>query len=679
MINISSWLKINKSNIYRVVVFILTSICIVYMLPKKGKFKYNFGKGKPWQYENLYAPFDFAILKSEEDLAEEKQQIKDNNIPIFEFDSAIVKTVFEIANERFDTTFDSLTTKKKKSKLYKTVVASLKTVYDKGLYNKSNSYDPNKLIYLKKENTVVEVPYGSVFKKEDITSVINKAIDQKDSVYKNKLTALLFDVIQPNVSLNEELTQKALDQELSKVLASRGSVKKDTRIIAKGEEVDLETFQILRSLQNEFEAKIWSENNQTWIVFGYSVLVSLAILMLFLFIQQYRVEVFESLKTIFFIVFNILLMVFLTTTVVKYNPDYVYIVPVAILPLIVKAFSDARLGLFTHIITILILSFIVPNSEEYMFLQIIAGIVTILTSAELYKRANLFISVGKITVVYIISYIAFHVIQEGGISTITEPLAIFVLCGFATLIVHPLIYGFEKIFGLVSDVSLLELSDTNSKLLKKLSNEAPGTFYHSLNVANIAEACANAIGANTMLVRVAALYHDVGKMKHPTFFTENQTNMVNRHDELTPEESAKIIIDHVSDGVEIARKNNLPERVIDFIKTHHGTSTVYYFYQKAKEVNPEVSQELFKYKGPTPYTKEMAILMMSDSVEAASKSLKQPTAALINNFVEKIIDKQMNDGQFMEADITFKEIQKIKQVMKQKLGNMYHLRVEYPK
>lgn len=679
MINISSWLKINKSNIYRVVVFILTSICIVYMLPKKGKFKYNFGKGKPWQYENLYAPFDFAILKSEEDLADEKQQIKDNNIPIFEFDSAIVKTVFEVANERFDTTFDSLTIKKKKAKLYNTVVASLKTVYDKGLYNKSNSYDPNKLIYLKKENTVVEVPYGSVFKKEDITSVINKAIDKNDSVYTNKLTALLFDVIQPNVSLNEELTQKALDQELSKVLASRGSIKKDTRIIAKGEEVDLETYQILRSLQNEFEAKIWSENNQTWIVVGYSVLVSLAILMLFLFIQQYRVEVFESLKTIIFIVFNILLMVFLTTTVVKYNPDYVYIVPVAILPLVIKAFSDARLGLFTHVITILILSFIVPNSDEYMFLQIIAGIVTILTSAELYKRANLFISVGKITVIYFISYVAFHVIQEGGIFAITKPLAIFVLCGFATLIVHPLIYGFEKIFGLVSDVSLLELSDTNSKLLKKLSNEAPGTFYHSLNVANIAEACANAIGANTMLVRVAALYHDVGKMKMPTFFTENQVNMVNRHDELSPEESAKIIIDHVSNGVEIARKNNLPERVIDFIKTHHGTSTVYYFYQKAKETNPEVSQELFKYKGPTPYTKEMAILMMSDSVEAASKSLKQPTAELINNFVEKIIDKQMNDGQFIEADITFKEIQKIKQVMKQKLGNMYHLRVEYPK
>jgi len=212
-----------------------------------------------------------------------------------------------------------------------------------------------------------------------------------------------------------------------------------------------------------------------------------------------------------------------------------------------KSFFDSRLGLFTHVITILILSFIVPNSDEYMFLQIIAGIVTILTSSDLYKRANLFVSVGKITVVYIVSYIAFHIIQEGGVSKVGElqSILLFVLCGFATLIVHPLIYGFEKVFGLVSDASLLELSDTNSKLLKQLSNEAPGTFYHSLNVANIAEACASAIGANAMLVRVAALYHDIGKMKKPTFFTENQTNGINRHDTLSPEESAKIIIGHV--------------------------------------------------------------------------------------------------------------------------------------
>ena len=246
------------------------------------------------------------------------------------------------------------------------------------------------------------------------------------------------------------------------------------------------------------------------------------------------------------------------------------------------------------------------------------------------------------------------------------------------LFVQPLIYVYEKLFGLVSDVSLLELSDTNSKLLKELSDKAPGTFHHSLNVANLAEAAANEIGANTMLVRVGALYHDIGKMKNPTYFTENQMTGTNAHDELSPKESAKIIINHVIDGVELAKKNNLPDRVIDFIRTHHGTSTVYYFYNKQKESNLDFETTDFSYNGPKPFNKETAILMMCDSVEAASKSLKDPNSTKINNFVDAIISKQMDTDQFLNADITLKEIQSIKKVLKQKLANMYHLRIEYP-
>jgi len=248
----------------------------------------------------------------------------------------------------------------------------------------------------------------------------------------------------------------------------------------------------------------------------------------------------------------------------------------------------------------------------------------------------------------------------------------------ATLFVQPLIYAYEKLFGLVSDVSLLELSDTNSKLLKELSDKAPGTFHHSLNVANLAEAAANEIGANSMLVRVGALYHDIGKMANPTFFTENQTTSVNPHNDLEPQESAKVIIDHVLDGIEIAKKNKLPDRIIDFIRTHHGTSTVYYFYMQAKKADENVNIDDYRYPGPIPFSRETAILMMSDSVEAASKSLKEPTSILIDNFVEKIIDKQMDEGQFLNANITFKEIQSIKKVLKRKLNNIYHLRIEYP-
>jgi putative nucleotidyltransferase with HDIG domain len=350
-----------------------------------------------------------------------------------------------------------------------------------------------------------------------------------------------------------------------------------------------------------------------------------------------------------------------------------------ILPLILKAFFDARLGLFAHVLTVLLLGFVVPNSYEYMFLQIIAGIVTILTVSELYKRANLFISVGQITFIYIIAYFAFFVIHEGQLTGLKlETFGLFILCGLATLFVQPLIYIYEKIFGLVSDVSLLELSDTNTKLLKELSNRAPGTFHHSLNVANLAEASANEIGANAMLIRVGALYHDIGKMKNPTYFTENQSTGINPHDELSNIESARVIIDHVINGIEIAKKNNLPDRVIDFIRTHHGTSLVYYFYMNEKSIHENVDVKDFSYPGPKPFSKETAILMMCDSVEAASKSLKEPTSSKINDFVENIINKQMESGQFLNADITFKEIQSIKKVLKHKLANIYHLRIEYP-
>ena len=402
-------------------------------------------------------------------------------------------------------------------------------------------------------------------------------------------------------------------------------------------------------------------------------------MMLLLFLKKYRPEIYENNTKVTFVFFNVLLMVFITTVVVKYNEAYVFVVPLCILPLMLKTFFDARLGLFVHVLTVLILGFVVPNSFEYIFLQIIAGIVTILTVSELYKRANLFISVAQITIIYVIGYLAFHIIHEGNLQNIVWfTLGLFLLNGMITLFVQPLIYVYEKVFGLVSDVSLLELSDTNSKLLKELSNKAPGTFHHSLQVSNLAEAAANEIGANAMLVRVGALYHDIGKMLNPTYFTENQITNVNPHDELSSKDSAKIIIDHIIGGIEIARKNNLPDRVIDFIRCHHGTTLVYYFFKKQQEIDPETNADDFRYPGPTPFSKETAILMMADSVEAASKSLKNPTFLIIDEFVDKIIAGQMAANQFLNADITFKEIETIKKIFKQKLTNIYHLRVEYP-
>jgi putative nucleotidyltransferase with HDIG domain len=670
----------NHALVYKVLLFIVTTFLIVYLFPKSGKFKYDFEKGKPWQSETLYAPFDFAIKKTTEELAKEKVEIEETAIKYFNIDETVKTNVLKAFNDNFNRSFpDSIYSSKYEIKQFgKNLIEQL---YKFGITNEDELNVKKATVAILKDRVEIsKTDFSNIYKQSQVKPKIDEELKKNDlREYAKPLSILFFNIIKPNLEFNKNLTDKALEERLNSVSYNRGSIEKETLIISKGEIVEGNKFLVLKSLESEYESQVWNQSNYNLIVFAYTLLVALALLMLLLFLRKYRLDVFNNNTKVTFIFFNVLLMVFLTTLVVNYDSKYIYIVPIAILPLVLKAFFDARLGLFAHVITVLLLGFIVPNSYEYMFLQIIAGIVTILTVSELYKRANLFISVGQITIIYIIAYFAFFLIHEGSIDTFKwDTFGLFVLCGLATLFVQPLIYIYEKLFGLVSDVSLLELSDTNSKLLKQLSNEAPGTFHHSLNVANLAEAAANEIGANAMLIRVGALYHDIGKMKSPTYFTENQSSGLNPHDELSPKESAKVIVDHVINGIEIAKKNNLPDRVIDFIRTHHGDSSVYYFYMKEKAINEAVDITDFSYPGPKPFSKETAILMMCDSVEAASKSLKEPTSTKIDNFVENILNKQMEDGQFLNANITFKEIQAIKKVLKRKLANIYHLRIEYP-
>jgi len=654
----------------------------VYLFPKSGKFKYSFEKGKPWQSENLYAPFDFAIKKTDAELQIERKSINDNAVSYFDLDTTVIGTITLGYQSQFNAlNFSDSLSNSDIDIVYNKGLEILNTLYTNGVLDKDYNYAADKQIVILVDRTQKSTNnYSNFISQNNIRVLLEQQIDELDmSAFKSQYLSLFFDVIKSNVSLNKSITDNSLQEELDKVSLVRGSIERETLIISKGEVVEGDKFKILKSLESEYQSQVWSEANYNWILGAYTLLVALALLMLLLFLRKYRLDVFVNNTKVTFIFFNILLMVFLTTLVVNYDSSYIYVVPLCILPLVLKAFFDARLGLFTHVITVLLLGFVVSNNYEYMFLQIIAGIVTILTVSELYKRANLFISVGQITLIYIVAYFAFFVIHEGSVDNLKwETFVLFILCGLATLFVQPLIYIYEKLFGLVSDVSLLELSDTNSKLLKELSNKAPGTFHHSLNVANLAEASANEIGANAMLVRVGALYHDIGKMKNPTYFTENQSTGINPHDELSSKESASTIINHVIDGIEIAKKNNLPDRVIDFIRTHHGTSVVYYFYSKEKSLEAEIDIADFMYPGPRPFSKETAILMMCDSVEAASKSLKEPTSAKIDVFVESIISKQIENDQFLNANITFKEIQSIKKVLKHKLANIYHLRIEYP-
>ncbi len=671
----------NQSLIYKYILYAVSVFGIVFFFPKGGKFKYEFQKGKPWQYENLYAPFDFSIGKSALEIQDEQKQVKSNQVDYYTVDTSILSEAQKRYEEKFPSVFSSdkynqnqlPTLKRAGSKI-------LDGLYANGVLEKSVNKNADDPVYLVRNNLQKSIPYGELYKPDDIDKAIRDMLRENGlGMFSRPFQELLRGIVQPNVTYDKNLSEKALADEISKISHTRGTIDEGKLIIAKGEVVEAENYKILDSLREEYESELWAANNYYFILFGYTILVALVLLMLLFFLKKYRYEIYQNNTKVTFIFFNILLMVFVTTMMVKYNEAYVFVVPLCILPLLLKTFFDARLGLFVHVLTVLILGFVVPNSFEYIFLQIIAGIVTILTISELYKRANLFISVAQITLIYIIGYLAFHIIHEGNLENIVWfTLGLFLLNGMITLFVQPLIYVYEKIFGLVSDVSLLELSDTNSKLLKELSNKAPGTFHHSLQVSNLAEAAANEIGANAMLVRVGALYHDIGKMLNPTYFTENQITNVNPHDELSPRDSAKIIVDHVIGGIELARKNNLPDRVIDFIRSHHGTTLVYYFFKKQQEFDSEANADDFRYPGPTPFSKETAILMMADSVEAASKSLKNPTFLIIDEFVDKIIAGQMSANQFINANITFKEIETIKKIFKQKLTNIYHLRVEYP-
>ena len=686
MSNFVNKLYQNNTIIYKVILFLITTVAIVYLFPKGGQFKYDFNNGQLWKYDNLYAPFDFAVQKSEEEIKIEKKQIDANAKLYFTYENTIVDEVRSTFERRIAAAIlsDSLTIEEKKSlrsiglntidKIYK--VGFLEVISQDRVRNK------DELIAIRKENVIKDIPFKMLYNSNEVLNIISKNVENNFKSFGSKqVFNILSEIIKPNVTYDADFTNKVIENETKNISYTKGKVSSGGLIILKGDIVEGKKLAILNSLKSESESTVWTESNYNWIIFGYTILVALALLMLLLFLKKNRVEIYNNNNKVTFIFFNVFSMIFIQTLVIKYNSDYLYVVPLSVLPIILKAFFDARLGLFTHVLTVLLLGYVVPNSFEFIYLHIIAGIVTILTVSELYKRANLFISVAQITGIYMVTYFAFSIIKEGNASQINlDYFMLFAANGLLSFLAIILIYIYEKVFGLVSDVTLLELSNTNSKLLRELNEKAPGTFQHSMQVANLAEAAANEIGANSMLVRTGALYHDVGKMANPMYFIENQTTGVNPHHELSPRDSAKIITDHVIKGVEIAKKYNLPDRIIDFIRTHHGTSTTYYFLMKEKEMNPdtEVDVKKFQYQGPNPFSKETAILMMCDAAEAASKSLKIPTAQSISDLIDKIIEKQMSDNQFLNSDITFKEIETIKKVIKKKLLNIYHLRVEYP-
>ena len=669
-----------KGLFYKSLLILSSSILILYIFPLGGQFKYEFQKGRVWQYPDFYSPFDFSILKSDIEYKNDQEEAVRDLKPYLKADLDLRDQVIINYSDKSTVFFKDKASSSVSDSLYTFGKKLIDEIYTYGVLPPNYSHKGNSDILLIQEQLEIPININELFKSEILFEYITTRLNNSSFIqYEDIFKDLFFEIIAPNISIEKKFYETSKQQMLQNISRSRGFVASGELIVAKGELVNDDTFEKLSSLRNEYTLQK-DDKSSIWIQIGYSILIVLIFTLLLLFIYTYRVNIYKNNRKLTFIFFNILTVITAVTLTVNYNTDYVFAVPICILPLIMKAFFDARLGLFTHVLTVLLIGFIVPNSFEFVFLQITAGIITIQSVAQLYRRANLFISVGQIVLVYLIGYIAFTTIQEGSILKISfTPLALFILNGLLMLFVQPLIYIYERLFRLVSDVSLLEMTDTNSILLKELSDKAPGTFHHSLQVANIAEAAANEIGANSLLVRVGALYHDIGKLTAPMYFSENQTANISPHDRLSPKQSADIIIDHVAEGVKIANKHNLPERVIDFIKTHHGTSLVYYFYKKQEELYPdEINLEDFSYKGPKPFSKETAILMMADSVEAASKSLKSPNIDQLQEFVDKIIDGKMAEEQFNSSDITFAEIETVKKVLFKKLINVYQLRIEYP-
>ena len=661
--------------LYKTFILIVSVLIIVYFLPSNTQYSVQFSEGKRWTGNTLYAPFDFPIIKSKDELQLEKKLIESQSILYFD----VIKEVSEKTLDEYSLNFNKFFQNKNDSLIYKQGLFLLNSFLNRGILplNFDNAEIIKIALISNNKERITEM--DSLFILGNLSSEIDKKLSTESKSKKRKFYNLFFEILQPNLLFNKGLTEEYLNELNSSLSLTRDLVLKGEVIIETNQIVEGEKLNKLKSLNYQFSSKSDNKKINRSIQIGYFLLVSSLLLLSLIYIYKFRYTVFEDDNKITFIFLNICLSVIMSLILADINPRLIYVAPICIFPLLTKTFFDSRVAFFSHIVAVIIISFTVFNGFEYIFIQILVGIIAILSTSKIYKRANLFISVAQITFMYFLGHIIFYLLNSGNIEKIElTQFSFFLANGMLTLFVLPLIYFYEKIFFLVSDVSLLELSDTNSPLLKELSDKAPGTFHHSLQVANLSEACANEINANPLLTRVGALYHDIGKIKKPNFFSENQKGSISPHDELSPEESAEIIIGHVIDGISLGKKNKLPDRIVDFIRTHHGTSKVYFFYKKQMELKPNSDIKKFLYPGPKPFSKETSIVMMADSIEAASKSLKEPSLEILEEFVHKIINQQMDEGQFLNSNVTFSEIEVVKKVLIKKLVNIYQLRIEYP-
>lgn len=663
----------------------LCVVIITWFLPKQARFRFEYERGKVWMQKDLFSPYSFAIKKTNAEIERDREEILKSVLPIYQNDPESVQNSIDALNSEFEIKWKTSGIPDAHKPVYNAYANRLlRDIYKRGLYDQVKKYQRYGLNYnfsLLTNNVSTQLNTADAFTLDGALAYVKSQLQQNPQILnKDWLFKLTKNHLKPNYIYDEQLTDKQEENALNSISTTRGMVQKGELVVARETRVSAAIYQKLESLRTAYEDDAKVVGNRNLIMLGQFLIAGLIIALLIVFLYLFRKDIYADNRQMSLILLIITGMLLTLSWAVRLKIPNIYYIPFCIVPIIIRILFDTRLALNIHLLVVLIAGFFVPNSFEFAFLQVSAGMVAIYSIKNLIKREQFLISALLILLNYFIAFLGISLIRDGSLSDIEWLNFIpFIFSVLLSLLAYPLIYAFERMFGITSDVTLMELTNTNSKLLRDLAFKAPGTFQHSLQVANLAEAAIFKIGGNALLVRAGALYHDIGKIVNPQYFIENQNRGANPHDTISYEQSAQIIIQHVNKGVEIARKNQIPEMLIDFIRTHHGNTRVDYFYQSFLKNFPEkfVDENTFRYPGPIPFSKETAVLMLADSVEAASRSLKEPDGQSINNLVERIIDYKLDQDQLTDSNITLKDIETIKLIFKAMLMGIYHVRIDY--
>ena len=670
----NQWKKI----LSRIALVLISVVIIVLFIPRNSGPQFRYDVGKPWMYGSLIAKFDFPIYKTDEAIKQERDSLLRNFEPYFNFKDNMESAQMTRFFEDFTGGLPGMPA------TYTNIVADkLHQLYKSGIMGatefSSIAQDTTKMIRVIDGKTAYSVRISRVL--STMTAYEQIYLDERLAPYRAQLQRCnLNEYIEPNLIYDKERSEAEKNDLLGQIPLASGMVLAGQKIVDRGEIVDDYTFRVLSSFEKETQRRSASTTAVPSTIAGQVIFVSLFIILFTMYLGMFRRDYFSKPRSIAMLYAMITVFPILVSLMIEHNVFSVYILPFAMAPIFIRVFMDSRTAFLTHVVMVMLCAAAVKYQYEFIIVQLVAGLVAIYSLRELSQRGQLFKTALFVTLASCAIYFALQLMTDNTFTTVDNSMyKYFVINGIMLLFVYPLMLIIEKTFGFISNVTLIELSNTSKDLLRRLSEVAPGTFQHSIMVSNLASAIAEKIGAKAQLVRTGALYHDIGKMQNPAFFTENQ-NGVNPLDNMSRIDAAHIVINHVTDGLKLAEKYNLPGVIKDFISTHHGAGMTKYFYVSYRNEHPDepIDDSLFTYPGPNPFTREQAILMMADSVEAAARSLPEYTEFSISNIVNKIVDGRLKEGFFEYCPITFHDIAMAKQVLIERLKSIYHTRVSYP-